>query len=89
MSVLSSKDGVKARKNKRCTLCGELISVGELKDVRSGVDFGDFWTMHMHPECHKYEEKRPSPVEWEWYEDSGGEPAFDRKDAITFRDHPF
>ncbi len=59
-----------------------MIEVGQLKDVRSGVDCGDFWTMHMHPECHAYERK-PGVVDFEWYE-GGWEAAFDRKDAIAF-----
>lgn len=81
-TVLSSKNGVKARKRKRCTFCHEPIEAGDLKDVRSGVSYGDFWTMHMHPKCHTYEGKNGT-VDIEWYED-GFEPAFKRADAIEY-----
>ncbi len=79
--TLSSKSGVRTRKPCRCALCGELINVGELKDVRSGVNCGDMWTMHMHPECHAYE-GRPGVVDEEWYEDMS-DPAFTLAEAIA------
>lgn len=79
--VLYRKDGVKARKRIRCDLCGELIEVGDTKDVRSGVEPGEgFWKMNMHPECHAYEQM-PGSVDIEWYEDIM-DPAFDRQKAI-------
>lgn len=81
-TCLSSKDGVRARKQKWCALCNEPINVGDLKDVRSGVGDG-FWTMHMHPECHRYEQSPEKPVDWEWYE-CGGEPAFERAEAARY-----
>ncbi len=77
--ALSSKNGVRSRKPKRCCLCGEIIAVGELKDTRSGVSDGSFWTMHMHPECHAYE-RRPGTVADDWYDDIS-EPAFTRAEA--------
>lgn len=80
--VLSSKNGVKARKQCRCCLCGERINVGDIKDVRSGVDSGDMWTMNMHPECHKYETDSGT-FDTDWYEDVS-DPAFKREDAIKF-----
>ena len=82
----SGQEGVKARKPHWCTLCGEGIKVGDLYDKRTGVQEGDgFWTMHMHPECHKYEQKpgHPRTVDEDWYEDVS-EPAFDREDAIAY-----
>ncbi len=78
-TCLSSKEGAKARKPHRCSLCGERINAGELQDTRTGVCDGRMWTMHMHPECHAYEQK-PGAVDPDWYEDVS-EPAFDRKDA--------
>lgn len=78
---LSSKNGVKSRKKKRCDLCGEIINVGDLKDTRTGVDGGDMWTMHMHPECHAYEQI-PGIVDEYWYDDIYDK-AFERKDAIA------
>jgi hypothetical protein len=81
-TCLSSKNGVKARKRKWCAFCGEAINPGDLKDVRNGVDGSDFWTMHMHPECHDYE-KQPGVVDDEWYEGSY-EIAFTRAEAIEF-----
>lgn len=79
---LSSKDGVKARKPHHCCLCGERINVGDLYDKRAGVGDGAVWTMHMHPECHAYENS-PGAVDPDWYEDVS-EPAFERKEAISF-----
>jgi len=78
-SALSEKNGVKSRKKKDCCLCGEAIQIGEIKDVRSGVDSEGFSTMHMHPECHAYE-RVPSTVDHEWYLDISGA-AFDRSKA--------
>lgn len=79
-TYLSHKNGVKSKKRKLCCLCGEWIEIGEIKDTRTGVDGGDMWTMHMHPECHTYEQI-PGVVHKDWYDDVS-EPAFDRKDAI-------
>jgi predicted nucleic acid-binding Zn-ribbon protein len=83
MSYVTSKDGIKARKAHRCDLCGEAINSGDIQDVRSGLSDDGWYTMHMHPECHKYEQKQPSPVDSDWYEDIS-EPAFDRKKATDF-----
>lgn len=84
-TYISSREGVKARKQYRCCLCGEGIAVGELHDTRTGIQAGDgFWTMRMHPECHAYEqtpEMREALVDW--YEDIS-EAAFERKDAVAF-----
>lgn len=82
-TVLSSKDGVRNRKRQYCCFCCEVIQPGELKDIRSGVSDGQFWTMHMHPECHQYEQM-PGVVSDEDYEDLGMlEPVFSRADAIA------
>lgn len=80
-TCLSSKNGIKAKKAKRCCLCGERIEVGQMKDIRTGVNSEGFWTMHMHPECHIYE-MMPNTVDPDWYEDSM-EPAFTRKTAFA------
>ncbi len=85
MSVcLSSKNGIKARKEHRCDLCGERILVGHIQDVRSGACPDGMWTMHMHPECHAYEQK-PGVVDSDWYEEVT-DPAFPRAEAKAFAD---
>ncbi len=79
-TLLSSKEGVKARKLHRCCLCGQRIAVGESHDTRTGVGDG-MWTMRMHPECHRYEqtpEMRRALADW--YEDVS-DPAFERSEA--------
>lgn len=78
--VLSSKDGVLARRRHRCCLCGEAIQAGERYDSRKGVNSDGFWTMRMHPECQDYES--PETVPWDWYEDVS-EPAFTRPAKAT------
>jgi len=84
-SILSEKNGVKARKKHRCCLCGEVINAGDLYDIRKGVNDGDMWSMHMHQECHAYEQKHGT-VDADWYEDGAlNEPAFERADALNFR----
>jgi hypothetical protein len=83
---LSKRDGGKARKAHRCCLCGERINPGDAQDTRTGVCDGAMWTMHMHPECHRYEQK-PGTVDRDWYEDIA-EPAFSRADAIAFSSVP-
>ena len=80
-TFLSSKNGTKARKPRRCCLCGERIEVGDTKDTRTGVSDGSVWTMNMHPECHTHEQ-RPGVVDPEWYEDVC-EPAFSRAEAVA------
>jgi len=79
MSFLSQRSVARSRKRKRCALCHERIEVGDPKVVRNGTDGGDFWTMHMHPECEDYES--PATVDCDWYE-CGFEPAFFRAEAI-------
>lgn len=83
-TCLSQKDGSTARKKHYCPLCGEIINPGDKQDTRSGVGDGAMWTMHMHPECHRYEqtpEIRKSLHDDDWYGDVS-DPAFDRADAI-------
>ena len=80
-TLLSSKNGVKARKPHRCCLCGERINAGDTQDRRTGVSDGRVWTMHMHPECHAYEQ-RPGVVDPDWYEDVS-DSAFSRAEAIA------
>lgn len=75
--VLGSREGVKARKRHQCCLCGEAILPGDFYDSRQGVNSDGWWTMHMHPECHTHEQIRGT-VDPDWYEDTGGEPAFER-----------
>lgn len=72
---------VTARKKHSCTLCGEAIEIGSKYIMRTGVNPGDgWWSMKMHPECHKLE-ATPGYVDWEWYEDVS-EPAFERPRPI-------
>jgi hypothetical protein len=82
MSFLSQYTVAKCRKRKRCALCHDLIKVGDSKVVRNGTDGGDFWTMHMHPECEAYETVSGT-VDPDWYEDCF-DPAFDRSVAIEY-----
>lgn len=79
-TLLSFKDGITARKPHRCCLCGDQINKGAIQDVRTGTCDGSVWTMHMHPECHAYEQK-PGIVDPDWYEEIS-EPAFDRTQAL-------
>lgn len=81
-----------ARKNHRCDLCGERIQVGTHHDIRSGVSYGDFYTMRMHPECHRYEQHGRvrdwkgdlvRTVNSDWYEDIH-DPAFNRSDVHAY-----
>jgi hypothetical protein len=80
-TCLSSKNGTKARKPHHCCLCGERISIGDTQDIRTGVGPDGMWTMHMHPECHAYEQK-PGIVDPDWYENVS-DPAFKRADALA------
>ena len=82
MSIcLSSKEGVVARKRHHCAFCFEPILPGDKYDQRKGVAPGDgHWTMHMHPECHAYED---TAMDADDYEDMS-EPSFTRAEAIAF-----
>jgi len=80
-TFLNARNGTKARKPHRCCLCGERINVGDTQDRRTGISYGSVWTMHMHPECHAYEQK-PSVVDPDWYEDTS-DSAFSRAEAIA------
>lgn len=85
-TLLSWKDGVRARKKHRCVLCVEPINAGELYDIRTGVDQGDCWTMKMHPECQAYE-RIPGAVCEDWYDDIC-EAAFTREQALAATKNP-
>lgn len=78
-TCLSQRNGTKARKPHYCALCGERINIGDIQDVRTGVSDGQMYTMHMHPECHSYEQK-PDTVDPDWYEYCT-DPAFTRDAA--------
>lgn len=41
----------KARKDHRCSYCGEQIHSGEYYEFQSGVWEGRWFNSHMHPEC--------------------------------------
>lgn len=75
--TLSHKDGVVAKKSHVCCFCHESIIPGHKYDRRSGVDCGDMWTMHMHPECHAKERETPYSKREDWYYDMS-EPVFER-----------
>lgn len=79
-TCLSERKGVRARRTYRCALCGELIEAGSRYDKRAGVNYGDFWEMKMHPECHAFESS--GAVDSDWYEDCS-DPAFSRRDALA------
>ncbi len=76
-TLLSSKDGVKARKDGHCCFCHQPIKKGEVHDVRSGVSSDGFWKMRMHPECHAKEQATPYREREDWYYDMT-DPVFDR-----------
>lgn len=90
---LSTRNAVTARKPHRCDLCGERIHSGTLHDTRTGVVEGDgFWTMRMHPECHRYEQHGRRKdwrgdlvrvVDPDWYEDIH-DPAFERSEVHAY-----
>ena len=44
---------VRCRKDHRCDWCGEIINKGDLAQSRAGIHFGEFYSGHQHPECHK------------------------------------
>jgi len=83
MSIcLTQQHGVTAKKQHWCALCGERIPAGSRYDLRKGVADG-FYTMRMHPECHRYEmtpEVHRRLNDWDWYEDIS-EPAFERSEV--------
>jgi hypothetical protein len=79
-TVLSCKDGVIAKKRHHCCFCFESINPGEKYDKRSGVNDGDIWTMHMHPECHTFE---PEVMHADDYEDMSDR-SFTRAEAIAW-----
>jgi len=85
-TILSTRDGVKSRKPRRCTLCGERIEIGEAHNTRTGVDCGDIWTMRMHPVCEAYEQSPEMRANLdEWYEDVS-DAAFTRAEALAHAD---
>lgn len=43
----------KTRKPHNCVWCGEHIPVGSPTQFHSGTFEGDFYSGHMHPECHR------------------------------------
>ena len=49
-TVLTSSTRV-AHKPHHCYYCGESIAIGDKHEYRTGVNYGDFWTMRAHPEC--------------------------------------
>ncbi len=49
---LTPNQEVKARKERKCDHCREVISKGEIYITRSGVEPGEgFWRYSVHPEC--------------------------------------
>lgn len=53
-TILSDKPGIRCRKKCQCIFCFEAIMPGDCYDYRTGVSYGDFWQMKMHPECNAY-----------------------------------
>lgn len=47
----------KARKEHRCTYCGQKILVGETYYRENGVYDGDMQSLAYHPECYEQEQK--------------------------------
>lgn len=79
-TVITCKNGVKARKPYRCDLCGDLIVSGARHDTRTGISPDGWSTMRMHPECHVYEQV-PGVVDRDWYEDIS-DAAFSHRQAL-------
>jgi hypothetical protein len=82
MSFVREKNGVRAKKRHRCVMCGDIINPGDLYDARAGANYGDdcVWTMHMHPECHAYEDAHP--LDPDCYEDMS-DPSFTHAEALA------
>lgn len=54
-----------AAKRYQCYYCGQPIEKGESYGRRTGVSYGDFWTMHYHPECDDYAVEHWDEGDWE------------------------
>ena len=52
MSTELTNKTVTCRKNHKCDWCGQSIEKGEKAQYRSGVFYGDFYSGHLHLECH-------------------------------------
>lgn len=67
MSTVLSDSTRRAAKRHRCTYCDQLIEVGELHGHRTGVSYGDFWTMRFHPECDDWASKNWKADDYEFH----------------------
>ena len=74
-TILTSKL-VQAHKRHQCYYCLRFIEVDEVYEYRTGESYGDFWTMHAHPECDAYANKNWDEGDWECH-DPGDFPMLD------------
>jgi hypothetical protein len=80
MGLVLKDKAVVARKSHRCWYCGESIAVGEHYLYRCGTNYGDFWTMHAHPECDAIIPKDWDEGDWECAEPG----SYKRPEVIDF-----
>jgi hypothetical protein len=83
MSFSTIRKVAKVRKARQCLLCGEGIEVGQPAVRRFGVEGGDLWSNHVHPECAAHEATIPWEKRDDWYEYYDGEPMFKRPTKET------
>ena len=69
-TCLSSKHGVRARKEHQCFMCAEPIPAGTKYDRRSGVRDGQFVTMTLHPGCNETSSEWDD-LDWETFSTGG------------------
>lgn len=78
MSFYSSRTVKAVQKNHRCDWCGEHILKGESAIYHVGTHDGDFFSGHMHPECHpacgEYCRKNPYDDGYTLHEGVRGKP---------------
>jgi hypothetical protein len=59
MSIGTTTRTKASRKAKRCSWCGETIQIGQPKVSFRGLEDGEFYTLHQHPECHDAQRRWP------------------------------
>ena len=67
MSFVTSTVTCRAAKAHRCWYCAQDISIGEIYSKRCGAQYGDFWTMRMHPECDEWASANWGPEDYEGF----------------------
>lgn len=67
-TVLADYPKRTARKAYQCYFCGQSIAIGEVHGYRTGVNYGDFWTMRHHPECDAWASEHWDEGDYECHE---------------------